>query len=158
MCPVCVCVCVHVRVRAYVCACACVCVCVCVCVYVCVQAYERGVSLFKWPHVYDIWNTYLSKFTKRYVSCFQSVYFSNTQHHLSLPPSLSREGRSWRELEISLSRPWMAALPSLPNVRTSLIFSLHSLCASPPPSHPLTLSVSPSLPLSMQHSFCCMPN
>jgi pre-mRNA-splicing factor SYF1 len=30
------------------------------------KAYERGVSLFKWPHVYDIWNTYLSKFTKRY--------------------------------------------------------------------------------------------
>ena len=34
-----------------------------------VQAYERGVSLFKWPHVYDIWNTYLTKFIKRYVSC-----------------------------------------------------------------------------------------
>ena len=33
-----------------------------------VQAYERGVSLFKWPHVYDIWNTYLTKFIKRYVS------------------------------------------------------------------------------------------
>ena len=32
------------------------------------QAYERGVSLFKWPHVYDIWNTYLTKFMKRYVS------------------------------------------------------------------------------------------
>ncbi len=32
------------------------------------QAYERGVSLFKWPHIYDIWNTYLTKFIKRYVS------------------------------------------------------------------------------------------
>ncbi|XP_064395800.1 pre-mRNA-splicing factor SYF1-like [Halichondria panicea] len=30
------------------------------------KAYERGVSLFKWPHVYDIWNTYLTKFIKRY--------------------------------------------------------------------------------------------
>ena len=32
------------------------------------QAYERGVALFKWPHVYDIWNTYLTKFINRYVS------------------------------------------------------------------------------------------
>ncbi|OQV15649.1 Pre-mRNA-splicing factor SYF1 [Hypsibius exemplaris] len=30
------------------------------------KAYEKGVSLFKWPNVYDIWNTYLTKFTKRY--------------------------------------------------------------------------------------------
>ena len=30
------------------------------------KAYERGVSMFKWPHVYDIWNTYLMKFIKRY--------------------------------------------------------------------------------------------
>ena len=30
------------------------------------QAYEKGVSLFKWPNVYDIWNTYLTKFIKRY--------------------------------------------------------------------------------------------
>uniref|UniRef100_F6SBF1 Suppressor of forked domain-containing protein n=1 Tax=Ciona intestinalis TaxID=7719 RepID=F6SBF1_CIOIN len=30
------------------------------------KAYERGVALFKWPNVYDIWNTYLTKFIKRY--------------------------------------------------------------------------------------------
>ncbi|XP_018572055.1 pre-mRNA-splicing factor SYF1 [Anoplophora glabripennis] len=30
------------------------------------QAYEKGISLFKWPNVYDIWNTYLTKFLKRY--------------------------------------------------------------------------------------------
>ncbi|KAL3275770.1 hypothetical protein HHI36_020515 [Cryptolaemus montrouzieri] len=30
------------------------------------RAYEKGVSLFKWPNVYDIWNTYLMKFLKRY--------------------------------------------------------------------------------------------
>ncbi|XP_065829864.1 pre-mRNA-splicing factor SYF1-like [Oscarella lobularis] len=30
------------------------------------KVYERGVSLFRWPHVYDIWNTYLTKFIKRY--------------------------------------------------------------------------------------------
>ncbi|XP_065661534.1 pre-mRNA-splicing factor SYF1 isoform X2 [Hydra vulgaris] len=30
------------------------------------KAYERGIALFKWPHVYDIWNTYLTKFIARY--------------------------------------------------------------------------------------------
>ena len=30
------------------------------------KAYEKGISLFKWPNVYDIWNTYLTKFLKRY--------------------------------------------------------------------------------------------
>lgn len=31
-----------------------------------VQAYERGIALFRWPNVYDIWNTYLTKFIDRY--------------------------------------------------------------------------------------------
>lgn len=30
------------------------------------RAYEKGISLFKWPNIYDIWNTYLTKFLKRY--------------------------------------------------------------------------------------------
>ncbi|XP_015791103.1 pre-mRNA-splicing factor SYF1 [Tetranychus urticae] len=30
------------------------------------KAYERGISLFKWPIVYDLWNTYLTKFLQRY--------------------------------------------------------------------------------------------
>jgi pre-mRNA-splicing factor SYF1 len=30
------------------------------------KAYEKGISLFRWPHVYDLWNTYLSKFLDRY--------------------------------------------------------------------------------------------
>ncbi|XP_065918405.1 pre-mRNA-splicing factor SYF1-like isoform X2 [Dysidea avara] len=30
------------------------------------KAYERGVGMFKWPHVKDIWNTYLTKFIERY--------------------------------------------------------------------------------------------
>jgi pre-mRNA-splicing factor SYF1 len=30
------------------------------------RAYEKGISLFKWPNVYDIWNTYLTKFLRRY--------------------------------------------------------------------------------------------
>lgn len=30
------------------------------------KAYEKGIALFKWPYVYDIWNTYLTKFLQRY--------------------------------------------------------------------------------------------
>lgn len=30
------------------------------------RSYEKGISLFKWPNVFDIWNTYLTKFLKRY--------------------------------------------------------------------------------------------
>ncbi len=28
--------------------------------------YERGVQIFKYPHVREIWTTYLSKFVSRY--------------------------------------------------------------------------------------------
>lgn len=30
------------------------------------QAYERGIALFRWPNVADIWHTYLTKFIARY--------------------------------------------------------------------------------------------
>lgn len=30
------------------------------------KIYERGIGMFKWPLVYDLWTTYLSKFVKRY--------------------------------------------------------------------------------------------
>jgi pre-mRNA-splicing factor SYF1 len=30
------------------------------------RAYEKGIALFKWPNVYDIWNIYLTKFLSRY--------------------------------------------------------------------------------------------
>ena len=30
------------------------------------KVYERGVKIFKYSHVKDIWFTYLSKFVKRY--------------------------------------------------------------------------------------------
>ncbi|GFR74170.1 pre-mRNA-splicing factor SYF1 [Elysia marginata] len=30
------------------------------------KAYEKGIALFKWPNVYDLWNTYLTKFITRY--------------------------------------------------------------------------------------------
>lgn len=38
-----------------------------ICLFV-FQIYERGVAMFKWPNVFDIWNTYLTKFIHRYVS------------------------------------------------------------------------------------------
>ena len=30
------------------------------------KAYEKGIDLFRWPNVYDIWNVYLTKFLQRY--------------------------------------------------------------------------------------------
>lgn len=30
------------------------------------KVYERGVQIFKYPHVRDIWTMYLSKFVSRY--------------------------------------------------------------------------------------------
>lgn len=30
------------------------------------QVYERGIAVFKYPHVKDIWTTYLTKFVARY--------------------------------------------------------------------------------------------
>lgn len=30
------------------------------------RVYEKGIALFKWPNVFDIWNIYLTKFLKRY--------------------------------------------------------------------------------------------
>lgn len=32
------------------------------------QAYEKGIALFRWPNVVDIWSTYLTKFIRRYGS------------------------------------------------------------------------------------------
>ena len=29
------------------------------------KAYEKGIALFKWPNVFDIWNTYLTEFLQR---------------------------------------------------------------------------------------------
>jgi pre-mRNA-splicing factor SYF1 len=39
-------------------------------------AYERGVGLFKWPIVFEIWNAYLAKFIKRYVRGPRSCRFA----------------------------------------------------------------------------------
>ena len=36
--------------------------------------YERGVAMFKWPFVYELWNAYLVKFIKRYVSVLRTNF------------------------------------------------------------------------------------
>jgi pre-mRNA-splicing factor SYF1 len=36
------------------------------------KVYERGVELFNFPISFEIWNIYLSKFVKRYVSLLSS--------------------------------------------------------------------------------------
>jgi len=30
------------------------------------RVYEQAISLFTWPHIYDIWIIYLTKFVERY--------------------------------------------------------------------------------------------
>jgi pre-mRNA-splicing factor SYF1 len=30
------------------------------------RIYERAITLFNWPHVYEIWASYLSKIIERY--------------------------------------------------------------------------------------------
>jgi pre-mRNA-splicing factor SYF1 len=40
----------------------------------CFKVYERGVELFTFPVSFEIWNIYLSKFVKRYVSFFLHTF------------------------------------------------------------------------------------
>ena len=35
------------------------------------KAYEKGIAMFKWPNVFDIWNTYL-------VSAFIKLFYSSS--------------------------------------------------------------------------------
>ena len=48
------------------------------------KAYERGVELFDWPHVFDIWQTYLVKvifnITFQILVFSQKNYPSETKH------------------------------------------------------------------------------
>jgi pre-mRNA-splicing factor SYF1 len=44
------------------------------------KVYERGVELFTFPVSFEVWNIYLSKFTKRYVStriCARKMQYSS---------------------------------------------------------------------------------
>ncbi|EDQ86376.1 uncharacterized protein MONBRDRAFT_28344 [Monosiga brevicollis MX1] len=70
-------------------------------------AYERGVALFKWPIVFEIWNTYLAKFIKRYVSQLHLVQALTQQQ--SCP------------LIIYSARPYLCLLGLTQFVRTPLV-------------------------------------
>ena len=41
------------------------------------KVYERGVELFAYPVSFEIWNIYLAKFVKRYVSISIYTLFRN---------------------------------------------------------------------------------
>ena len=54
------------------------------------KVYEKGISLFKWPNVYDIWLRYLSQFIQRYV-------INNSSHLIILLSNFIflRKGLNW---------------------------------------------------------------
>ena len=66
------------------------------------KVYERGVELFTFPVSFEIWNIYLSKFTKRYVGTHILP-----QDTVLIPRILHRNPRvaqSWSAPEICSSR------------------------------------------------------
>ena len=70
--------------------------------------------MFKWPNVFDIWNTYLSKFIGRYVStCFFHLVvikvMASSSRFLLL---FSREEVRLNVQETCLNKYWMDALQS----------------------------------------------
>lgn len=61
------------------------------------KVYERGLALFKWPHVRDLWQTYLAQFVQRYKGSklerardlFRQAIESVSALVYTLPPSSS---------------------------------------------------------------------
>nr|XP_043636004.1 pre-mRNA-splicing factor SYF1-like [Erigeron canadensis] len=51
------------------------------------KVYERGVNIFKYPHVKDIWVTYLSKFVKRYGKSKLERSRELFEHAIGMAPS-----------------------------------------------------------------------
>ncbi|CAN6858492.1 unnamed protein product [Brassica oleracea] len=51
------------------------------------KVYERGVKIFKYPHVKDIWVTYLTKFVKRYGKAKLERARELFEHAVSMAPS-----------------------------------------------------------------------
>ncbi|EOA19859.1 hypothetical protein CARUB_v10000110mg, partial [Capsella rubella] len=51
------------------------------------KVYERGVKIFKYPHVKDIWVTYLTKFVKRYGKTKLERARELFEHAVSMAPS-----------------------------------------------------------------------
>ncbi|KAG8363588.1 hypothetical protein BUALT_Bualt19G0038000 [Buddleja alternifolia] len=53
------------------------------------KVYERGVKIFKYPHVKDIWVTYLSKFVKRYAKSKLERARELFEHAVEMAPAES---------------------------------------------------------------------
>jgi hypothetical protein len=92
------------------------------------KVYERGVELFTFPVSFEIWNTYLSKFTKRYVSTRIPAWGTQNTSHRFLRQNL-RVVRSWSAPEICSNRRWKNALRSLANPYSSCTLSLRRITA-----------------------------
>ena len=60
------------------------------------RIYERALNLFEWPHAYDIWVIYISKFIKRYANnkvertrdLFEQVLMKCPQNHKNVSDTL----------------------------------------------------------------------
>ncbi|XP_057288221.1 pre-mRNA-splicing factor SYF1-like, partial [Pezoporus wallicus] len=104
------------------------------------KAYERGVSLFRWPAVADIWLTYLTKFVARYGG--RKLERARDLFEQALdgcPPGTPRPStcctRSWRRTSASPATPWVST--SAPRARCCRISSRPcstSTSAAPPSS------------------------
>jgi len=94
------------------------------------KVYERGIEAFGYPVAFELWNIYLNKFVKRYVSdilftALFSVLFSFLLFSFFFFLSCSlllypvhREEPNWRDQGISLNRRWRSARRSLPRIST----------------------------------------
>ena len=78
--------------------------------------------MFKWPNVFDIWNTYLTKFIHRYVSLINPVFFTKYLHFNILYLLFPRVAANLNEQEIFLNKFSRAVRLNLLNVRL-FIFS-----------------------------------
>jgi hypothetical protein len=78
-----------------------------------IQAYERGVAMFRWPHVFDLWNTYLTKFISRYVSDSVLIVCSLPNQSVWC---VYRVVRNWKGYEICLNSVCLIVHRSLLNL------------------------------------------
>ena len=72
------------------------------------QVYERGIALFKWPHVKDIWQAYLSQFVDRYKGT-----------------KLERARDLFKQALDKVRHPWPAPAQTLTHSLHAVIWLLH---------------------------------
>ena len=67
------------------------------------SVYERGVALFRWPIVFEIWNVYLIKFINRYVRFTHITVKALTltgQEQAGAHPRAVRTGCGWLPCQV----------------------------------------------------------